>query len=100
MSLESDIIACDRETGLQGSFYDFIKMAWSTAFPGFTYKDNWNVPLMAEHYEACFRGEIDTLVVNVPPNSSKSSVTCVLFPVWVWVRNPYMAFLMSAYGPG
>jgi len=98
VSLESDIIACDRETGLRGSFYEFIKLAWPHAFPGFTYQDNWNIPLMAEHYEASFRGEIETLVVNVPPNSSKSTVTCVLFPVWTWVRDPHLSFIMSAYG--
>ena len=44
------------------------------------------------------RREIDKLVVNIPPNSSKSCVTCVLFPVWTWVRDPHMSFIMSAYG--
>jgi predicted phage terminase large subunit-like protein len=92
-----EIIACDREIGLKDSFYDFIKMAWSQVYADSPFQDNWHIPLMAEHYEAVFRGEIDELVVNIPPNSSKSCITCVLFPAWLWIRDPALALIMATY---
>jgi len=98
MSLESDIIACEREIGLTGSLYDFVKLAWNQVYASSPYQDNWHIPLICEHYTAAVRGEIDKLVVNLPPNSSKSCITCVLFPVWCWIQDPHLSFIMSAYG--
>lgn len=98
MSLAAEIAACDRETGLSGKFIDFIKVAWPKVFPASPLVCNWHIPLIAEHYEACFRGEIRKLVVNVPPGGSKSSITCVLFPAWVWIKNPERTFIFGAYG--
>jgi predicted phage terminase large subunit-like protein len=97
MSLATDLIACDRATALDGSLHDFVKLAWPQVYPGASFVDNWSIGLMCEHYEASFRGEIKELVVNLPPGSSKSSITCVLFPAWVWIKEPSRRFIFSAY---
>lgn len=39
---------------------------------------------MAEHLQAVQAGEIDRLIINVPPGSGKSLITSVFFPVWAW----------------
>lgn len=98
MTLADDIAQCDRETGLRGSFLDFVKLAWDQVFPSSPLVMNWHIPLICEHYEACYRGEIRELVVNLPPGGSKSSITSVLFPAWVWIRNPERTFIFAAYG--
>lgn len=98
MSLVSELIACDRETGLKGSFKDFVKLAWPQVFPSSPFQDNWHIGLLCEHYEACLRGEIDELVVNLPPGGSKSSLTCVLFPAWGWIQKPGSSWITAAYG--
>jgi predicted phage terminase large subunit-like protein len=54
--------------------------------------------LILEHYQACFRGEIRELVVNLPPGGSKSSLTSVLFPAWVWLKDPSWSMGFAAYG--
>lgn len=98
MTLQDDIIACDRETGLRGSFLDFVRLVWSAVYPASPFVYNWHYDLLCSHYEACFRGEIRELVVNIPPGGGKSSLTCVLFPAWVWIRDPHFAFICGAYG--
>jgi predicted phage terminase large subunit-like protein len=96
--LAKELAACDRETGLNGSFLDFVRIAWPQVFASSPLVENWHIPLICEHYEACYRGEIRDLVVNLPPGGSKSSITCVMFPVWVWIKDPAKSFIFAAYG--
>ena len=98
MGLREEIIACDRETGLTGSLRDFVKIAWPLAYPGSPLVWNWHLDLILDHYQAAWRGEIRELVVNLPPGGSKSSLTCVMFPVWGWIRRPADSWIFAAYG--
>ena len=97
-SLIKELALCDRETGLNGSLVDFVKIAWSQVYPGSPLQMNWHIPLMCEHYEAVFRGEIRKLVVNLPPGGSKSSLTCVMLPSWIWIKDPSWSICFAAYG--
>jgi len=53
--------------------------------------------LICAHCEAVARGEIRDLVVNVPPGTSKSRITSILFPAWDWIENPWRKFMFVAY---
>lgn len=98
MSLSEYLAQCDRETGLNGSLYDFLKLVWPQVFPNSPFVDNWHYGLLCEHYEAVYRGEIRELVVNLPPGGGKSSLTCVVFPAWVWAKTPQRSIIHAAYG--
>jgi predicted phage terminase large subunit-like protein len=98
MSLRENLIACDRETVRSGNFIDFIRMVWPQAYAAFPLQWNWHIPLIASHYQACYTGEIRELVVNIPPAGSKSSLTCVLFPLWIWAKSPERSIITGAYG--
>ena len=37
------------------------------------------------------------LVVNVPPGMSKSSIFSILFPAWVWTRDPTLQIISASY---
>jgi len=39
---------------------------------------------IAEHLMACSTGEIKRLLINVPPGTSKSTMTGIIFPAWLW----------------
>jgi predicted phage terminase large subunit-like protein len=98
MSLVADLVACDRETGLSGRLIDFLKLAWPQVYPSSPFVMNWHYDFLCDHYEACFRGEIPELVVNLPPGGGKSSLTCVIWPAWVWIRMPEARMIYGAYG--
>lgn len=44
----------------------------------------WAIEAMCEHLEAVSRGEINRLVMNVPPGMMKSLLTMVFWPAWEW----------------
>ena len=49
--------------------------------------------LLIEHLEALERGEINKLMIWMPPGSAKSTYTSVLFPPWFMGRNPTLPVL-------
>ena len=68
------------------SLAEFYKQAWSVFDPA-QYKHNWHIDCICEHLEAVTRGEIDRLLINMPPRHSKSSIVGVSWPAWVWTQK-------------
>lgn len=68
------------------SLAEFHRQAWSVFDPA-QYKHNWHIDCICEHLEAVTRGEIDKLLINMPPRHSKSSIIGVSWPAWVWTQG-------------
>lgn len=93
-----ELIALEREIGLEDRFYDYVPMAWPIVEPGTQFVDSWSLGCMCEHLQAAVEGEIRKLVINVPPGNSKSRLAGVLLPSWVWPRDPDWRWIYGAYG--
>lgn len=91
------LAAVDREIGLRGSFYDFVKMAWPLIEHGRPFVDNWHIKAVCDHLEAVFRGQIKRLCINIPPGCMKSVSTSVLWPVWCWIQDPGWRFILGSF---
>jgi predicted phage terminase large subunit-like protein len=59
--------------------------------------DNWHVGALCEHLQAVTTGQIDRLVVNVPPGLGKSLLTCVFWPAWEWALDPGVRWFFASY---
>jgi predicted phage terminase large subunit-like protein len=94
---KTSLVAIEREIGLRGSFYDFVKMAWPVVEPSLEFRDNWHIKLICEHYEAATRGELRLLAVNLPPGGMKSLLTCVFWPCWAWIREPGLRWIFVSF---
>lgn len=88
LKLSQDGALIDRELGLRGALRDYVKMAWKVSNPGDLLKWNWHIDVVCEHLEACQRGQLRKLVINIPPGSMKSRLTGLLWPTWLWLRDP------------
>lgn len=53
--------------------------------------------LLCDHLEAVERGEIDRLMVCMPPGSAKSTYTSVFFPQWYMGRNPKASIIAASH---
>lgn len=81
----SDIIHIERDLG-QRSFAHFARMAWHILEPGTPMIWGWAMKAECDHLQAVAEGVFNRLLMNVPPGMSKSMLTGVLFPAWVWTR--------------
>lgn len=94
----SDLIAVERE--LCGrSLAAFAKRAWKVLEPATPLKWGWALDAICAHLEAVTRGEIPYLLMNVPPATMKSLLTCVIWPCWEWgpAGMPEKRFLTTAH---
>jgi predicted phage terminase large subunit-like protein len=94
----------DEALRLENSLIDFVAAAWSSVDAS-EFQDNWAVEGLCEHLEALARGEIRKLLVNFPPRCSKTLVSSVCFPAWIWAKRertaltgPQVKFICGSYG--
>lgn len=82
------------------SLREYIQEAWHVVEPKTPYIHNWHIDAMCEHLEAVSRGEIQYLVINIPPRYMKSLSVSVFWPTWEWTWWPESRWLTSSYGAG
>jgi len=82
---------------LKNDLPSFIGKTLSTVDPGATYLPNWHIDLIAEYLEAARRGEINRLIINMPPRSLKSVCVSVAWPVWLIGHEPHTRILAASY---
>lgn len=68
----------------------------SAVTPGYV----WDVPhlrYLCRHLEAIERGDIDRLMIFLPPRHGKSQLATVRYPVWRMQRDPTLSVIVGAY---
>jgi hypothetical protein len=73
---------------LRADFRVFIHKAFNTLSPGQTYVPSWHIDAIADRLERVRRGEIQRLIINMPPRSLKSVTSSVAFPAFVLGHSP------------
>jgi len=82
------------------TFHGFIRESWHVTEPGVTFHDNWHLGAIADHLEAVHRGEIQRLMVNLPPGMMKSSTVSVDLGPWEWTTKPWLRYFTTSYEAG
>lgn len=66
------------------SLAGFVREAWGVLEPANPYIHGWHVDAICEHLEAITAGQINRLLINVPPGTMKSLLSGVFWPAWEW----------------
>lgn len=77
---------------------EFMKQSWGIIEPGLDFKDNWHLRAIADHLMAVSTGEIENLIINIPPGCCKSLLVSVAWSPWEWTKNPGLRILGASYG--
>ncbi len=83
-----DAVMLDRVV-LQNDLRLYIRHAWHVVEPSTVYLENWHIDLIAEYLEAVTAGQIKRLLINMPPRYAKSTCVSIMWPTWVWTREPF-----------
>lgn len=93
------------------SFVDFVRLAWPHIDPA-KFQPGPHIAVVAAHLQACYQptahelatgrvyaneGAITRLLINICPGSAKSTLVNVLFPAWVWTRDPSKRILSTSH---
>lgn len=80
------------------SLHEFVRQYWQFVEPpSQPFVDNWHIGAICEYLQAVYDGEIRRLLILVPPRTSKSTITSVMFPAWYWTRDAGQSFLSASY---
>ncbi len=86
-----------RAEGVRRSLGAFVREAWSVLEPGTQFVPNWHIDAICAHLEAITAGELNRLIVNIPPRHMKSLAVTVFWPCWEWLSRPETRWLFASY---
>ncbi len=75
----------------------FVQKVFNTVAPVHRYLHNWHIDAIAWHLALCARGEINRLIITVPPRHLKSICATVAFPAWVLGHDPTKRIVTASY---
>ena len=96
MSGNPALYAAFAKKALERSFKLFVRDAWRHVDPK-PFRENWHIDAICDHLQAVHEGDINRLVINVPPGSAKSLLASVFYPAWVWATRPQCAFVSTSF---
>jgi len=79
------------------SLLEFTRQAWPILEPGVRMKEGWALEAICEHLEAVVNGDIKRLVINIPPGASKSRLSRVMLPLFIWTKKPWARVIGASY---
>lgn len=79
------------------SLLEFVRQAWHVIEPNVPYVHGWHIEAICEHLEAVTRGQIQNLLINIPPRCAKSTIVSVLWPAWEWTIKPGEQYLCASH---
>jgi predicted phage terminase large subunit-like protein len=75
----------------------FLRLVFNTLHPGKDMLNNWHLDLMIEYLTAIESGNLQRLIVNLPPRSLKSICINVAWPAWLLGRSPNKRIIAVSY---
>lgn len=75
----------------------FLQQSFKIIYPEQTYEHNWHVDVLCKHLEAVHRGEIRNLDINIAPRTIKSLLINIVFPSWIWTKQPQKKIITASY---
>ena len=75
---------------------EFVRQAWHVPEPETPFIDGIHLDAICQHLQAVSEGQVQNLIINVPPGHAKSLLTAVFWPAWVWINHPEARWLFSS----
>jgi predicted phage terminase large subunit-like protein len=83
---------------LRRDLMSFIERAFYELNPQTELLSAPHIELIAAKLEACRRGQINRLIINLPPRQLKSHCASVAFPAWYLAHHPAGHIICASYG--
>lgn len=82
---------------LRNDFCSFVRKCFNTIARDATYVDNWHIQALAHHLMLMRQGDINRLIVNMPPRALKSMSVSVAYVAWLLGHDPQRRIIVVSY---
>ena len=86
------------EASLRNDLASFTERAFQIVNPYTPFLPNWHHQAIAHHLELCRHGDINRLIITMPPRNGKSHCTSVSFTAFLLGHNPAARIINATYG--
>jgi predicted phage terminase large subunit-like protein len=80
-----------------------LRYFWNTIIPE-ELVDNWHIKFLCDQLQEigeCLKARepwtFNTLIINIPPGTSKTTIVSIMFPAWLWCIDPTLKILSGTY---
>ena len=86
----------------RSSFFYFVKTFWNVIIkeePVY----NWHIEALCDELQALSVSIVDRkdkpydLIINIPPGTTKSTITTIMFPAWLWTQDATIRIITNSY---
>lgn len=84
------------------SFFYFVQTFWDVIIKEAPVY-NWHIPYLCEELQALSVSIVNRqdkpydLIINIPPGTTKSTITTIMFPAWLWTQDPTIRIITNSY---
>ena len=82
---------------MRRSFRRFVEGAWPLLEPAQPFVPGTHIDALIKVVEAVTAGEVNRVIVNIPPRYGKSTQISVLWPAWAWISAPELRSIFGSY---
>jgi predicted phage terminase large subunit-like protein len=82
---------------LRRSFPSFVHTCFNTLNPAIAYIPNWHIDYICYHLEQVQKGNINRLIINMPPRALKSITVSVAWPAWLLGWDPRRRIIAASH---
>jgi predicted phage terminase large subunit-like protein len=83
---------------LRSDFYHFLHRCYLTLNPSTPFLRNWHIEAILYRLEQIQKGEINRLIINLPPRYLKSIISSVALPAFLLGHDPMRRIICLSYG--
>lgn len=80
------------------SFPYFLEKAFNQVSPADHYIHSWHIDAMSDYLQAMKKGQLQRLIINIPPRFLKSITCSVAWPAFLLGHNPQTKIICASYG--
>lgn len=84
------------------TFYDFFLSFWDVVSKE-KLVVNWHIPFLCNELQKLSYFIINRLpkphdvLINIPPGTTKSTICTVMYPVWLWIKDPSLRIITNSH---
>lgn len=82
---------------VRDDFMLFVRRVMATVSPGVRYQHNWHIEAIGAYLDACNKGQLTRLIINLPPRMLKSTLVSVAWPAWLLGHRPHERIMVASY---
>ena len=102
LTISNELLTAVESDACKESFFEFVKSFWGVIIqeePVY----NWHIEYLCDELQELSKKivarekKLYDVIINIPPGTTKSTITTIMFPAWIWTQDPTIRIITNSY---